>query len=151
MRPPPLPFSGEIEIIEHSSRPCDDTINRDWTIHQEICFVAVSDLRRWTTATCPKMWKHCDCDLQDFLLKTFPFHSVQDGWTLQLEDLMQFCLSDDAIPYNLKYKKNLQKISKWNQHYCQNFICVDFILPTSKSRENNGRQHHQSYQWYNQG
>ena len=43
-----------------------------------------------------------------FLLKTFPFHSVQDGWTLQLEDLMQFCLSDDAIPYNLKYKKNLQ-------------------------------------------
>ena len=43
-----------------------------------------------------------------FLLKTFPFHSVQDGWTLQLEDLMQFCLSDDAIPYNLKYKKILQ-------------------------------------------
>ena len=43
-----------------------------------------------------------------FLLKTFPFHSVQDGWTLQLEDLMQFCLSDGAIPYNLKYKKNLQ-------------------------------------------
>ena len=43
-----------------------------------------------------------------FLLKTFPFHSVQDGWTLQLEDLMQFCLSDDAIPYNLQYKKILQ-------------------------------------------
>ena len=33
---------------------------------------------------------------------------ICSGWTLQLEDLMQFCLSDDAIPYNLKYKKILQ-------------------------------------------